>query len=201
MSQRIEAIIDEIEAHRERFEAWCRGLTEEELMRPVPGSTWVVKDFISHLATIDTTVSDWFGTLAANGDGAPARPEGNAGRFNIDTWNDAQVAKRRDRSLDEIFDEARQTRERIVDRLRAFDDAALDREIAFGGDSKRGPTTIRLGQYLRGWAKHDPIHVNDMIRALPEHRQDPEVTAWLDDAEIGPLARGYAKQMGWEEPA
>lgn len=200
MSTRIDAVIDEIEAHRQNFESWCRSLSDEELMRPVPGSTWVVKDFISHLATIDTTVAEWFRSLASDNP-ETVRPEGNANRFNIDDWNDAQVAKRRDRSLDEIFEEAGETRALIIERLRAFDDEALDREIAFGGDSKRAPTKVRLGQYLSGWARHDPIHVNDMIRALPERRQDAEVTAWLDDTEIGPLARGYAKQMGWEEPA
>jgi hypothetical protein len=201
MGARSEAIVTEIEEYREAFERWCRSLSEEELTRPVPGSDWQVKDFISHLATIDRTVATWFQSMARGG-GGPASGESSgrasdSGDFSIDTWNNAQVAKRRDWPLDQIFDEARETRAVVIDALRAFTDEQLEQTIAFGGDSKRAPTSLKLGQYLSGWAKHDPIHVNDMIRALPERRQDPDVSAWLDDPTVGEIARGYARQMGW----
>ena len=42
--------------HRAKFEVFCRSLSDEQLNRQVPSSTWIVKDFISHLATIDGTV-------------------------------------------------------------------------------------------------------------------------------------------------
>lgn len=199
MNQRVRDVIDEIVAHRERFESWCRSLSEEELARPVPGTEWAVKDFISHLATIDQTVSRWFQAIADGGDirTATGTPAGEA--FDIDRWNDDQVARLRDASLDEIFAQAATTRAEVVEALSRFDDATLDATIHFGGDSKRPATEIRLIRYLTGWAKHDPIHVNDMLRALPERCGDEVVRAWLDDPEVGGVARGYAAAMGWRE--
>ena len=206
MNSRTAAVIDEIGRHREQFERWCRSLSEEELGRPVPDSNWRVQDFISHLATIDTTVSVWFAAIA-DGSGLESAMEGHpdedkAGegeRFEIDTWNDAQVAERRDWSLDQIFAEATQTRVAIVRQLARLGDTELDSTIQFGGDSKRAASAIKLIDYLTGWAKHDPIHVNDMIRALPERRQDADVRSWLDDPVVGGIARGYATAMGWEK--
>jgi hypothetical protein len=166
-SERARAVIDEIEQHRRDFEAWCRSLSVDELQRPVPDCTWRVQDFISHLATIDATVGQWFAAIA--GGAAPDMRSGGDGRpFDIDQWNDAQVAERAGWSLDQIFDEARRMRGPIVELLAGFDDAALDQSIQFGGDSKRAAREIKLIDYLTGWAKHDPIHVNDMIRALPD---------------------------------
>ncbi|GAB4326052.1 MAG: hypothetical protein Kow0010_08940 [Dehalococcoidia bacterium] len=199
MNNRIAAIIDEITVHRERFERWCRSLSEEELARPVPGSEWVVKDFISHLATIDQTVSRWFAAIAAGGDlnTATGTPEGD--RFDIDRWNNEQVVRLRGATLDEIFAIAARTRAEVVSALAQFTDEALDASVHFGGDSKRPAREVVLGRYLAGWAKHDPIHVNDMIRALPERRGDAVVREWLDDPEVGGIARGYAAAMGWRE--
>lgn len=197
MNARVAAVIEEIATHRERFERWCRSLSDEELARPVPGSDWVVKDFMSHLATIDQTVSRWFAAIADGGDirAATGTPEGE--RLDIDRWNNEQVARLRGATLDEIFAEAARTRTEVVAALSRFDDAMLDATIHFGGDSKRPPTEVRLIRYLSGWAKHDPIHVNDMIRALPERREDEIVRTWLDDPEVGGVARGYAAAMGW----
>ena len=201
MNSRTAAVIDEIGRHREQFERWCRSLSEEELGRPVPDSNWRVRDFISHLATIDTTVSVWFAAIA-DGSGLESAMEGQASEgqgFDIDTWNDAQVAERGDWSLDQIFEEAAETRVEIVRQLARLGDAELDSTIQFGGDSKRAASAIKLIDYLTGWAKHDPIHVNDMIRALPERRQDADVRSWLDDPVVGGIARGYASAMGWEK--
>lgn len=199
MNQRIAAIIDEITRHRERFERWCRSLSREELARPVPGSDWVVKDFISHLATIDQTVSRWFLAIADGGDlnTATATPQGE--RFDIDRWNNEQAARLRSASLDEIFAEAARTRAEVVSALSRMTDEQLDATIHFAGDRKRPPRDVVFYRYLVGWAKHDPIHVNDMIRALPERRDDAIVREWLDDPEVGGVARGYAAAMGWRE--
>ena len=69
MVPRTQATIDTITSERARFEQFCRSLNAAELARPVPGSTWQVKDFISHLATIDGPIARWFGSLGTE----PAR--------------------------------------------------------------------------------------------------------------------------------
>ncbi len=52
-SETVPGIIESRVEHRQRFERFCRSLSEEGLGRPVPNSTWAVKDFVSHLASLD----------------------------------------------------------------------------------------------------------------------------------------------------
>jgi hypothetical protein len=184
----VEAVITELDSHRARFEAFCRALTSEQLTRPVPKSTWVVKDFISHLATIDVPVGEMFRSM--HGEGTPGfRGQGGAS-WNVDTWNDRQVAERRSRTVDEILAEAEKTRAALTGYLRELTAEDMAKTLKFGGDSKRPPAEVRLLDYLRGWNKHDPMHVVDMLRALPE-LTSPELDAWFDH----PAIRGYQAAM------
>ncbi len=59
-SERMQKTIKTIKDERRRFEAFCRSLSAEELTRPVPDSTWLVRDFIPHLGTLDTELIRWF---------------------------------------------------------------------------------------------------------------------------------------------
>jgi hypothetical protein len=194
MIPEVQATIERIAAERVRFERFCRGLSADELQRPVPGSSWLVKDFISHLATIDGPVGAWFSSIA---DGRPSgSSEGEAaGTWDVDRFNDARVAERRTRSLDEIFAEAARERAALVDVLRRFTAEQLAGAIHFGGDSKRPPAEIPLGRYLQGWSRHDAIHVADMLKALPERRTQPEVAAWLAEPEVSAVIGMYQRAM------
>jgi hypothetical protein len=186
---RVKPVIDRIESERKRFNAFYYSLSEEQLQRPVPNSTWIVKDFYSHLCTIDGTVSQWFKGLVETGETSPRMGEGQ--KFDIDTWNDAQVEKWRDKPLDEIQKEGERTRAEVVHWMEKMEDRHLDSTMKFGGDNKRPPMEIKLIDYLNGWAKHDPIHVNDVLPALPEVASDQEIQKWVDDPQI----QGYAKAM------
>ena len=184
----VAVIIAEIDADRARFETFSRSLSLEELGRPVPNSSWIVKDFISHLATIDRTVEVMFRAVHNGTQGAPSSGSGLAG--GIDDWNDKRVAERREKTVDEILAEGALARASLEDAMAQFSQSDLDYEMSFGGDSKRPPSKVQMGQYLRGWAKHDPMHALDMMRALPE-RQSPELDAWFDD----PAIRRYQAAM------
>jgi hypothetical protein len=72
----------------------------------------------------------------------------------------------------------------------------LDAIIRFGGDRKRPPVDVPLGQFLAGWARHDAIHVADMLKALPERRNDPEIVAWLARPDVATSISSYQKAMG-----
>src|SRR3990172_11117980 len=103
-SETVAGIIGSIRGHRAKFERFCRSLSDEELSRPVPDSTWVVKDFVSHLATLDPELARTFEAAAAG------RPE-DAGRnadgtpFDLDGYNDARVAEQQDRPLERPLEE------------------------------------------------------------------------------------------------
>ena len=186
----IEAVIEAIEANRKRFEAFCYSLTEEELMRPVPGSTWVVRDFAAHLGTLDTALLGWFAD-AASGGRADAGVAADGSPFDVDEFNDAQVAARRDWPLEQVFAEAAENRVRLIEILRQLDDEQIARPMHFAGDAKRSGGDIPLNLFLAGWAQHDPIHVADMVKALPERASDPDIVAWIDN----PFVTGYQAVM------
>jgi len=191
MTPEVESVVRDLDAHRAKFEAFCRSLSEEELNRDVPNSTWLVRDFIAHLATIDGPVRVMFESMTGERPSGTSTPETSGGeRWDVDRWNDSRVAARRTKSVDEIFEEAAQERARMHEALAALSEDDLNKTMHFGGDNKRSASDIRLGDYIRGWAKHDVIHVADMLRALPE-RDTPEVHAWLDD----PAVAGYQQMM------
>jgi uncharacterized damage-inducible protein DinB len=188
-SERIDRLVGRFRSNRERLEAFCGALSDEELARPVPTSTWQVKDFISHLATLDTQSVRWFEALAKGDKDPSAYRDGT--RFDIDEWNDEIVAKRRDRSIDQIFAEAAENRERFLTALEQLTDEQIERVVHFGGDNKRDPADIPFKLFLSGLTRHDPIHVADMLKALPERANEPGMQEWLDD----PAVKWYQNAM------
>ena len=188
MIEDVQAVIVELDGHRARFEAFCRSLSDEQLNRQVPNSTWIVKDFISHLATIDGPVGEMFRSIHEGAD--PGMRNADGGRFDVDHWNDGQVARRRQKSVEEILAEAAEARAVLHGYMDELTEEDVARTIPFGGDSKRPAGSVQLLQYLRGWCKHDPMHAVDMMRALPELKS-PELDAWFDD----PVIRGYQAAM------
>lgn len=188
MTPELRAVVEELDEHRRRFEQFCRSLSDEQLDRPVPPSTWLVRDFIAHLATIDGPVTEMLRTIREGRERGVRDGDGN--RFDVDGGNDRQVERRRSRSVEELLAEAAERRAVLKEQLTALTAENLASTMKFGGDSKRPPADIQLLRYLRGWCKHDPIHVADMLRALPEARI-PEVEQWLDD----PVIAGYQAMM------
>ena len=191
MTPEVESVVRDLDGHRAKFETFCRSLSEEELDRDVPNSHWLVRDFIAHLATIDGPVRVMFESMTGSRPTATSTPETSGGeRWDVDRWNDSRVAARRNQTVDQIFEEAARERSRMHDALAALSEADLDKTLHFGGDTKRSAADLRLGDYIRGWAKHDVIHVADMLRALPE-RDTQDMRAWLDD----PAVAGYQQMM------
>ena len=184
MAARTAAILEEMARHRERFEAFCRSLSPEELAQRVPGSPWRVHGYIAHLCTIDGLLCRFFGpavgiTDMPKLDVAPPTP------FDIDEWNEAVVEKRGGASLDELFAEAAQHRANYIRILQALPDDRMEMMIPFGADRKvidLPATTVRLEDLLCSIALHDPNHTQDILRALP--RREPELRDWIASADF-----------------
>ncbi len=189
-SETVTKVIARIRDNREKFEAFCRSLSDEELSRPVPDSTWLVKDFISHLGTLDPTVARTFEATAA-GRAADVERNADGSRFDIDALNDGLVAERRDWPLDRILDEASRNRAALIESMERLSDENIAQLMHFTGDAKRSAATLPLRVFLRGWALHDPIHAVDMLKALPERAADPTLKAWIQH----PVVQGYQAAM------
>lgn len=171
MDVRLEPVLAETNDNRARFERFCRSLDEAELVTLVPGDPWTVRDYIAHLATIDTWVAEWFEALAEGRRWAPAGRDGAA--FNIDTWNEGEVRARTAHSVEELLDEAAGHRARLLAAFPHFTAETLDQEFTFRDQR------ISFLRYLQLWAGHDPAHSQDMLRALPGRQRDPELNSWL----------------------
>src|SRR3989454_9386748 len=102
-SETVQLVVRTIREQRERFEAFCRSLSEEELERPVPNSTWIVKDFLSHLGSLDPTMTQLFEATAA-GHPEEATLTSDGSPFDIDALNDGLVAERRSWPLERILE-------------------------------------------------------------------------------------------------
>jgi hypothetical protein len=189
-SQAIPGVIEAIIENRRRLEAFCYSLSEEQLMRPVPDSTWVVRDFAAHLDTLDTALLRWFGGVAQGGQADSGRGADGA-PFDVDAFNDAQVIERRAWPLARIFAEAHENRRQLIEMMSELTDEQIEKPMHFAGDAKSSAGDLPLKLFLAGWAQHDPIHVADMVKALPERASDPEIVAWLDN----PFVHGYQALM------
>ena len=176
---RIGRLTQQFRTNRTRFEEFCRSLSEEELERPVPGSTWQVKDFVSHLGTLDTLLTRQFRSFAS-GNPETLGQNANGTPFDLDRWNDAEVEKRRGWTLEQMLEEASENRKAFLEALSRLTDEQIEQTMRFTGDNKRDPADIPFKLLLYGLARHDPIHVADMVKALPERAGDPELQAWLD---------------------
>ncbi len=190
-SETVQQVIHNIRQQRERFERFCRSLSEEELMRPVPNNTWVVKDFISHLGSLDPVMAISFQAAAAGRPDEVFQTEQVEAFRDIDAWNDAAVAQRRAWPLARILEEASRNRAALIEVIEALTDEELGRNLHFTGDNKRSAATLPLRVFLLGWSLHDPIHAADMLKALPERAHDPELAAWVEH----PVVKGYQAAM------
>ena len=140
--------------NRARFIEFCRSLSEEELARPVPNSSYTVKDFVSHLGTLDPVLAQQFDRVAAGKMDELGKTEGGD-PFDIDKFNDALVAERRDWTLDAILDEAAVNRTAFLESLAKLEDRQIEQVMHFTGDNKRDPADIPFKVFLHGLTRHD----------------------------------------------
>jgi hypothetical protein len=150
----VSKVVDELAAHRATFEAYCRSLSEEQLGRPVPGSTWLVRDFIAHLATIDEPVGEMFRTVHAGQDPGIRSAEG--ARWDVDRWNEDRIQERRALPIEDLLAQAAEFRARLLIHLTALDETDLAKSLKFQGDARRAPGEWPLGGYLQGGANMTP---------------------------------------------
>jgi hypothetical protein len=184
VNPRAQAILDEQARHRVEFEAFCRSLSTGELASPVPDAPWTVHGYIAHLATIDALISPFLAPIVGVTD--VPRPEiPPPSPFDIDEWNEGIVPLRAGTSVDELFAEAAQHRAVFAGLLAQLSDQNLDMMIPFGGDRKvidLPATMVRVEDLAWTIAIHDPMHTQDILRAIP-HRE-PDVREWLDSVDF-----------------
>ena len=134
MGTATDKVIDQIIENRRKFEDFCFSLNDEELDRPVPESTWLVRDFAAHLATLDPGMAQLFEATVRNE--RMTTPEG--GTFDVDAHNEPLVVARRTWTMAQVFEEGRTKRAALIELLRGITDEQTQHQMWFEADAKRG---------------------------------------------------------------
>jgi len=195
MNPRTQLVIDELARHRRQFEHLCLSLSYGEQRAVIPGSHWTVKDYVAHLATIDALIAGAF----SRGRGFEVEPPDVpvTAPFDIDDWNEAAVRHRESASMAELLERAAIHRADMVRCIEQMTDEDLDRIIPYGGDRKSlglAPTNVRFGGLLWGIAIHDTTHTRDILRALPERREEAWLNEWLSSVNDSLIPQGVREQ-------
>ncbi len=192
---RTSLFLDEFARHRVQFEHLCRALTPIELATAIPGSHWLVKDYVAHLCTIDGLIAPNFSRMV--GLNAPLPDVPIPLPFDIDEWNDAAIIARREAGIEELLTEANTHRGRLAAAIERLSDEQLDSIIPYGGDRKSlglAPTKVRFGGLLWAIAIHEPTHTRDIVRALPALGEQAWVREWLGSVNDSLVPQGVREQ-------
>lgn len=120
-------IIDAARGERQALLAALEGIDEAKLTTVPVCGTWAARDVLAHVAAVDATVLDALRQARAGKEVVWAWASAPDG----DSWNQAQVASRQDRSLAQLRAELEESHQNILTELEAWPEDAGP----FGPDS------------------------------------------------------------------
>jgi uncharacterized damage-inducible protein DinB len=154
--KRIQTLIEKLAAARGEILQTIEGLDEEALTWQPGDGRWSIKETLAHLASSEESHRQVAQAIAVG-------QTVNLPDFDLDTWNAARVAERRQQSIDEILDEMAIERQRTLSALQDLEDEALDHQ---GPHPVLGETTVF--KVLRIIPIHERWHLKDIGQLLEE---------------------------------
>lgn len=154
--KRIQSLIKKLAAAREEILQTIEGLDEGALTWQPGDGRWSIQETLAHLASAEGSHRQVAQAIAAGQ--TVDLPD-----FDLDTWNAARVAERRERSMDEILEEMALERQRTMSALQDLEDEALDRQ---GLHPALGETTVL--KVFRIIPIHERWHLKDIKQLLEE---------------------------------
>ncbi len=155
VSPRKDKLIRELTSAREELLALCRQMTHNEWSLPADGEAgWTVKDNVLHLSISEPGLIS-LAQRALRGEPL-RRPD-----FDLDYYNQRQVAKYREKTPDEIIADLDAARTATLAFLETLSDDDLDKEAE---DKYFGRITVEY--LIRRIATHDRHHLEVIRRAL-----------------------------------
>jgi len=161
--ERAQQVIDKMAEERERLVAWIGGVPEDRWSNMAEDGIWQARDYVAHLASIDPLLTALMRIVQSGGEagrGSDGRP------FSIDDWNEAQILKLRERSIEGLLAGLETNRGPLNAAIADFTDEQLDTTFHFGGDKSRSARELPVHQFLNALVHHDNWHMEDAKRAL-----------------------------------
>ena len=149
----------------QRAEKMAANLTEADLAKPVYGAEepeWTVKDILAHLASMGASPSFFIGmaqramSSSGGGGGMPAD-------FDVNAFNNQQVAARTDKTIFELLAEFRQGHEKGVETIAATPDEVLTFKMP---NPFEGGMSSALEMIEGSCCDHEAQHLMDIAQAL-----------------------------------
>lgn len=136
--------------------AFFRSLRPEDFAVQVysEGTNWTVRDILCHFVSAERALLRLFQSIVA-GEGGVVED------FDLDRFNQSQVAKMAGVGVDDLLTQFAESRAAMLAFVEGLDDSALDiegRHPWFGND--------RLEKYLKLVYRHNMLHERDIRRAL-----------------------------------
>ena len=154
--KRVQTLIDKLAATRKEILQTIEGLDEGALTWQPGDGRWSIKETLAHLASAEGSHRQVAQAIAAG-------QAVDLADFDLDTWNAAQVAERRQRSIDEILEEMTAERQRTLSALQDLENETLDRQ---GLHPALGETTVL--KVFRIIHIHERWHLKDIRQLLEE---------------------------------
>jgi hypothetical protein len=154
--------LDELRQENAQFEALLTAIGPARMTQPDVAGGWSIKDIVAHLTGWRSRTVARF-RAAHSGDPVvpPPWPQELQADDDINAWI---YAANRDRPLDAVLSDSRETFQQLVDAISAFDEAELRDSSRFGWLG---------GERFRGASFFGHFH--------EEH--EPAMRAWLEQAE------------------
>jgi uncharacterized damage-inducible protein DinB len=154
--KRIQTLIDKLAAARGEILQTIEGLDEGALTWKPGDARWSIKETLAHLASAEGSHRQVAQAIAVG-------QTVDVPDFDLDTWNAARVAERRQQSMDEILEEMAAERQHTLSALHDLEDEALDRQ---GLHPALGETTVL--KVFRVIPIHERWHLKDIRQLLEE---------------------------------
>jgi uncharacterized damage-inducible protein DinB len=155
IEKRVHALIDKLAAARGEILQTIEGLDEGALTWQPGDGRWSIRETLAHLVSSEQSHRQVAQAIAAGQ--TVDLPD-----FDLDAWNAAQVAKRRQQSMDEILEEMAAERQRTLSALQDLN-GALDCQ---GLHPALGETTVL--KVFRIIPIHERWHLKDIRQLLEE---------------------------------
>lgn len=156
MSARKQQLIQELTEAREQLLSLCRQLTDQEWLLPTDEGVWTVKDNVLHLSISEPGLL----RLAQRAlRGEPLRSQD----FDLDYYNQRQVAKYREKTVEAILEDLQSARASTLAFIASLDNSDLDIEAE---DKYFGRVTVEY--LIRRIATHDRHHMEVIRKAISQ---------------------------------